>query len=166
MKAKENRFGDAADDSDFLGLYNSWKNMISRCYNSNDKSYIHYGLRGIGVLPSWRQYRFFRTWALASGWQDKLTIERLDVNGHYVPSNCIWMTKTLQRRNQRVTKLSLRDARDIRMWALSLERYTHKRIAQAYQVSRSVISDIIRKEIWVENNGKNKQSGQGQARGT
>jgi hypothetical protein len=82
-------------------LYNIWVNMRARCFRTSDPAYPRYGGRGITVCPEWLTFEGFRDWALASGYQEDLTIERQDNDGKYEPGNCIWATYLTQARNQR-----------------------------------------------------------------
>ena len=86
-------------------VYNSWRGMKDRCYNEKHSSYADYGGRGITVCEEWRNsFESFRDWAYANGYNDDLTIDRIDPNGNYEPSNCRWATKTQQARNTRRCK--------------------------------------------------------------
>ena len=87
-------------------LYRIYKHMISRCYNPNNTAYKHYGGRGIKVCNHWkRSLEFFIQWALANGYKDNLTLERINVNGDYTPENCKWIPQSEQLKNTRRTIL-------------------------------------------------------------
>ena len=75
--------------------------MLTRCYNPNSKSYKHYGYRGISVCSEWlNDFYSFKDWALANGYNDTLTLDRVDVNGNYEPNNCRWATSKMQNNNR------------------------------------------------------------------
>lgn len=81
-------------------LYNIWKGMRSRCNNVNSKDYPMYGGRGIRVCPEWDWFPNFEDWAMANGYDDTLSIERLDVSRDYCPENCTWIPMNRQSRNR------------------------------------------------------------------
>ena len=82
-------------------LYSIWINIKTRCYNSNTPSYKHYGARGITMCDEWKDnFQTFYDWAMSHGYSDDLTIERMDVNGNYEPSNCGWITMLEQHQNK------------------------------------------------------------------
>lgn len=83
-------------------LYPIWKMMKQRCYNSKCSNFQYYGSRGITVCPEWlNDFQAFYDWAMSQGYQDGLTIDRIDVDGNYEPGNCRWITMAEQNKNKR-----------------------------------------------------------------
>ena len=83
-------------------LYKIYYGMLNRCYLKTFTRYDSYGGRGIRVCSEWKNsYENFRSWALSHGYTDDLSIDRIDVNGNYEPSNCRWILKSFQGRNKR-----------------------------------------------------------------
>lgn len=82
-------------------LYGCYKAMMSRCYRKKDIHYNAYGRRGITVCDEWKNNKMaFIEWALTHGYSDDLTLERIDVNGNYNPSNCTWIPMKEQYKNK------------------------------------------------------------------
>lgn len=85
-------------------IYDIWRDMRNRCYLPNIKNYKYYGGRGITVCSEWigdKGFQNFYNWALTNGYNDSLTIDRIDVDGNYEPDNCRWVTKSVQNANRR-----------------------------------------------------------------
>lgn len=85
-------------------LYNIWANMLARCNNDRTPHFNDYGGRGISVCQEWRDFLPFASWALSNGYSDLLSIDRINNNGNYEPSNCRWATNLEQSRNKRPRK--------------------------------------------------------------
>ena len=83
-------------------IYRIYKHMVNRCYLKTSADYKNYGERGIKVCCEWKNdFKVFYDWAMSNGYADNLTIDRIDVNGNYEPSNCRWVTKEIQNKNTR-----------------------------------------------------------------
>lgn len=82
--------------------YRIWHCMKQRCYDPKHKSYPDYGGRGITVCAEWLNDPLaFHSWAITHGYSDDLSIDRINVDGNYEPSNCRWATTKEQRANRR-----------------------------------------------------------------
>ena len=91
------------------GYYNEplravWSQMRQRCRNPKNQDFHYYGARGISVCQEWDEYIPFREWALRSGYQSGLTIDRINPDGNYHPENCRWITIQEQQHNRRPQK--------------------------------------------------------------
>lgn len=111
-------------------LHKVWKKMNDRCNNSNNKDYGNYGGRGIGVCAEWsgeHGAENFIKWAYENGYDEnaphgKCTIDRIDVNGNYEPSNCRWVDMKMQSYNRRNTTKIMIDGREMSIKEIS-EKY-------------------------------------------
>ena len=81
-------------------LYSTWHGIKQRCLDPNSSHYAHYGGRGITICDEWLyDYTKFYDWALENGACKQLTIDRIDLNGNYEPSNCRWVDVETQMNN-------------------------------------------------------------------
>ena len=83
-------------------LYSIWNCMKNRCYRKCFHAFHHYGGRGIKVCDEWlHNFQSFYDWAMANGYKDDLSIDRINPNGNYEPTNCRWVTMAEQNKNKR-----------------------------------------------------------------
>ncbi len=85
-------------------IHGIWLNMKRRCDDPKIRNYVYYGGRGIYVCKEWvNDFKVFYEWAMQNGYSDTLTIDRINVNGNYEPSNCRWATYEQQANNKTTT---------------------------------------------------------------
>lgn len=85
-------------------VYNIYHNIVQRCENENNTRYKNYGGRGIKICDEWKNsFENFYNWAMANGYRDDLTIDRIDVNANYSPDNCRWVDMSVQYMNKQNT---------------------------------------------------------------
>ena len=87
-------------------IYDMWSNIKSRCFDKKSPCYIHYGGRGITVCDEWKNdFITFYNWAINNGYDNNLSIDRINNDGNYEPSNCHFVTQKEQGRNKRNNRL-------------------------------------------------------------
>lgn len=129
-------------------LYSVYRDMKHRCYSESHADYKHYGARGVTICADWlASVRSFYVWALASGYQKGLTIDRIDNDGAYSPQNCRWATRLQQTRNRSISKLT--DEMVAKMKVMhSSRQYKTLEIATHFNISRNHVNDIMRGARW------------------
>jgi hypothetical protein len=85
-------------------IYSIWAGIKRRCLNKNCGIFYKYGGRGIKVCDEWLRFENFKEWSDKNGYNDKLTIDRINSNGDYEPSNCRWATYQQQNSNLSMLK--------------------------------------------------------------
>jgi hypothetical protein len=125
-------------------LYQVWYSMRSRCVNANHRAYKHYGGRGISICEAWSDFGQFRAWAISSGYNQGLQIDRHPNNdGNYEPSNCRWATNKESMRNTSLVKLNTEKVEQIRAAIGS-----NQEIGIRFGISRRHINDIRSGKAW------------------
>ncbi len=107
VSANKSKHGDIKPYASYSRLYHVWTSMKQRCNNPHAPNYAAYGGRGIRICDEWmHDFKAFESWAFAHGYdQDapkgQCTLDRIDVDGNYSPSNCRWADPKTQRHNRR-----------------------------------------------------------------
>ena len=141
-------------------LYHRWLGMKQRCYDPNVREYKHYGERGIKVCDEWlHDYKAFKAWAYANGYDDSLpgtecSLDRIDNNGNYEPSNCRWVDMKTQRNNSRQNRyITINgETKTVSQWA---DIYGLKESTVFTRIHRSYPLDEVFGPLRKKGNGKN-----------
>lgn len=114
-------------------IYKCWQDMKARCYDIKKHQFNDWGGRGISVCEDWKNdFMSFYNWAINNGYQEDLTIDRIDVNKGYYPSNCRWVSRHIQSANRRVFKnnksgfVGVSYEKDKKKWRASINVNKHK----------------------------------------
>lgn len=112
-----------------------FKHMVMRCYNANYKDYRWYGAKGIKICDEWlNNPNQFENWAIKNGYEDHLTIDRIDANKDYSPDNCQWIPlKDNSRKAGKVTWITIED-----------ETLTGRQWADKLQIGINAINRLVR----------------------
>lgn len=125
----------------YTRLYRIWHGMKNRTNNKNADCYKDYGGRGIEVCKEWENsFADFRNWALDNGYEEGLTIDRIDNDGNYEPKNCRWVTQKENDRNKRNNKTVEYNG----------EKRTIAEWAERYCISYSTLKTRLRKGMTIE----------------
>ena len=127
--------------------YVSWEGMMGRCYNPNHHNFKWYGGRGIVVCDRWHEAGNFLE-DMGERPSPEYTLGRIDNDKGYEPENCRWETITEQNRNNRTTKLTLAEAREIRM--LHARGYMQTELAKEFGISKTAVWYVIHNHTWRE----------------
>lgn len=131
-------------------LYHIWNSMKQRCSNPHTISYKYYGAKGVAVCQEWENgFESFAEWAMANGYADDLTIDRIDSNGDYCPSNCRWATPKTQQNNTSYNRLYsyAGETHNIMEWAEIIgisSNMLYKRLSRGWDIGRALTTNSLR----------------------
>ena len=129
-------------------LYRIWHGMVQRCNNPNNKKYRYYGGRGVQVCDEWQEFEPFHQWAISHGYDDSLSIDRIDYTGNYCPENCRWIDMLEQKSNTRnnVWIEYNGEKHTIAQWERKLgfkRGYISKRLRRGWSIERALTEPAI-----------------------
>ena len=121
-------------------IYRIWRNMKSRCLNSNTPKFKNHGGRGVFICREWLDFENFYNWAIQNGYADNLTLERINNNEGYYPTNCEWTTYKKQNFNKRVNRIVTyrNESRPLMEWSNLLGFKFSTLWARLYQYNWSI----------------------------
>ena len=134
-------------------IYMVWKELRARCERITHRHYKNYGERGIAVCEEWSSFIVFKDWAMANGYVEGLSIDRVDNNKGYHPENCQWITRSENSGKDNVgelhwaSRLSAIEVLEMRR-LYAAGGITHKEIAKLFGMSQSHVTGIINKKKW------------------
>ncbi len=142
-------------------LYNVWRHMIQRCYNPETEYYKNYGKRGISVCEEWKDSPVeFIKWAENNGYKKDLQIDRENNDGNYKPSNCRFVTSSINNCNRRKQKnnisgyIGVRKQRNTFYWTLQFGKL--KKRSSGYKTIKQAA--IARNKYIEKNNLPNQKN--------
>lgn len=110
--------------------------MVDRCYRENNKDYRWYGAKGVSICKEWlKNPSLFEDWSLNNGYNDNLTIDRIDSNKDYCPENCRWITQNDNSKYKSTTHIIEVDG----------EKHTGREWADILNIGTNVINTMLRK---------------------
>lgn len=119
--------------------------MFQRCENPNTQAWRHYGGRGISICDAWRSFEVFLKdmGKKPTQWH---SLDRIDCNGNYEPSNCRWASKAVQSRNQRRAKLTVAAVTELKKMAEA--GFRHAEIGKRLGISPRHVSAVVCGRRW------------------
>jgi len=129
-------------------LYTVWSHIKSRCYNRMNKDFINYGHRGIHICEEWlNNFENFFYWSINNDYKQGLFIDRKDNNKNYEPSNCRWVTRSVNNNNKRKRIINI-DGKsgNYNYWAKKLgcePKRISLRLAAGWSERRAVTQPIL-----------------------
>ena len=130
-------------------IFKIYQGMIQRCYNPNNKNFTDYGGKGIGICEDWlNNPKSFEDWAISHGYENDLTIDRIDSNKNYCPDNCQWITLEENSRRANANFIEA-DGKTLSgtQWAemLGFGKNTINKLIRKYPLNK--VEELIRRRI-------------------
>lgn len=123
----------------YTRLYNTWLNIKRRCYNPSSKAFPYYGAKGIKMYDKWiHDFSAFKDWAYKNGYNDTLTIDRINNDGDYEPNNCRWATLKQQANNKK----------NVLKYKYNNKYFTISELSDKFNISHSVLYYRLKIAKW------------------
>ncbi len=130
-------------------LLRIYRQMIRRCYKKWHPDYKWYGKKKISVCDEWQNHPDnFCRWALENGYQNNLTIDRIDSYGNYEINNCRWADSKTQIRNRNYNTLTLELAKNMRIDRFE-KKMKYKELSKKYNVSVGTVNNVVNNKSWI-----------------
>ncbi|AVX47356.1 hypothetical protein C5023_000226 [Staphylococcus phage vB_SauM_0414_108] len=145
---KENKKSNTTHGQTDTRLYNIYRSMKARCYRKTQKDYHSYGGRGIKVCDEWlNDFMNFYSWSYDNGYNDNLTIDRIDNNGNYEPNNCRWITEAEQHNNtsRNINITYNGETKTLKQWS-KIKGINYDTLKKRYKMGWS-IEDMLTKPV-------------------
>lgn len=147
--AKTKYLNNEPSTQEHFKLLECWFGIKERCYNTKSVAYKNYGARGISICNEWLiDFTIFKQWALSNGFKIGLTIDRINNDGNYEPSNCAFVSMRDNTRHTRATKIHMETANKIR--ELYQKGVKQNELCNIYSLSATHIHRIIHNERWAK----------------
>lgn len=127
-------------------LYSVWKAMKDRIFNVKNKFYNIYGGRGITITEDWLEYVNFKKWALTSGYEEGLYIDRINNDMGYTPENCRWVDSKTSARNRRCLVLDAEKVEEIKR--LRNNGLKYRELVDIFGTDTGTLCKVVHGEIW------------------
>lgn len=135
-------------------LYSTFQNMKQRCYNPNDPKYGSYGGKGVTICDEWlNDFKAFYDWSMKNGYEEHLTIDRINSKKPYQPDNCRWIT--MKENRERAFHMT-DNPKDTTVRA-RMDAETVKKLDCLVSEQKSDRSKIIRQGIEIQYEQRNKK---------
>ena len=121
-------------------LYGRWNAMKQRCFNETNPKFLRYGGRGITIVNEWLDFHEFENWAKENGYQKELTLDRIDTDGNYEPSNCRWVNQSIQQNNRNNNRIIEYEGKE----------YTLAELSDLYDMNSATLAQRLDKGMSVK----------------
>lgn len=130
-------------------LYQTWASMFARCRYGNHRARKYYADRGITVCTAWRSFETFRDWALANGYRNDLTLDRINNDEGYSPGNCRFIPAAEQNRNKANHRMLMHSGETLALYQWSARTgirlaTLHNRLSRGWSVERALTTPARR----------------------